>query len=121
MGRVTRLEIEVLSSKAALREFVGTWRRIEAGKSSRPKLAFGSLRDLFSAITEKRLELVRFVATREGLNTRQVAQQLGRDYKNVHSDVAQLLELGLLDKNVRGELTAPFDEIVIHAVVRDAA
>jgi predicted transcriptional regulator len=121
MGRVTRLEIEVLSSKAALRELAGTWRRAKAGKTSTPKLAFGSLRGLFSAITEKRLELVRFVAAHEGLNTRQLAQQLGRDYKNVHSDVAELVELGLLDKGDRGGLTAPFDEIVIHAVVRDAA
>lgn len=121
MGRLTRLEIEVMGSKAALQEFAGRWRRTRAGKASTPKLAFGSLRDLFSAITEKRLELVRFVATHEGLNTRQVAQHLGRDYKNVHSDVAELVELGLLDKNDRGQLTAPFDEIVIHAVVRDAA
>lgn len=121
MGRVTRLEIEVLSSKAALRELAGTWRSAKAGKASTPKIAFGSLRELFSAITEKRLELVRFVATHEGLNTRQVAQQLERNYKNVHSDVAELVELGLLDKSDGGKLTAPFDEIVIHAVVRDAA
>jgi predicted transcriptional regulator len=121
MGRVTRLEIEVFNSKAALRELTAAWRGAKAGKTATPRLAFGSLRELFSAITEKRLELVRFVAAHEGLNTRQVAQQLGRDYKNVHSDVAELVELGLLHKSDHGALTAPFDEIVIHAVVRDAA
>ena len=60
-------------------------------------------------------------AANETLNTRQLAQRLGRDYKNVHTDVRELLELGLLEKDARGRLTAPFDEIVIHASVRDAA
>jgi len=50
-----------------------------------PRLAFGSLRELFSAITENRLEMLRFVATNENLNTRQLSQQLGRDYKNVYT------------------------------------
>jgi len=86
-----------------------------------PRLAFGSLRELFSAITENRLEMLRFVATNENLNTRQLSQQLGRDYKNVYTDVNDLVELGLLEKDERGRLTAPFDEIVIHATVRDAA
>jgi len=86
-----------------------------------PRLAFGSLRELFSAITENRLEMLRFVATNENLNTRQLSQQLGRDYKNVYTDVNDLAELGLLEKDERGRLTAPFDEIVIHATVRDAA
>jgi len=99
---MSRISIEVLKSQAALD-------------------AFGSLRELFSAITEKRLEMLRFVATNENLNTRQLSQQLGRDYKNVYTDVKDLVELGLLEKNERGQLTAPFDEIVIHATVRDAA
>ena len=30
------------------------------------------------------------------------------DYKNVHTDVRELLELGLLEKDARGRLTAPF-------------
>lgn len=118
---MSRIEIEVLKSQAALKTFVETWRRAESGEAVTPRLAFGSLRSLFSAITEKRLEMIRFVAAHEGLNTRQVAQQLGRDYKNVYTDAKDLVELGLLDKDARGGLTAPFDEIVIHAAVRDAA
>ncbi|MHB1735286.1 MAG: HVO_A0114 family putative DNA-binding protein [Acidithiobacillus sp.] len=50
-----------------------------------------------------------------------MARNLGRDYKNVHTDVAHLIDLGLLEKNERGELSAPYDEMVIHAFVRDAA
>jgi predicted transcriptional regulator len=121
MGKVRRIEIEVLRSEAAVKAFTDTWRQVKAGRPPTPRLAFGSLRELFSAVTEKRLELVRFVAANDGRNTRQLAQELGRDYKNVHTDVRHLVELGLLEKDENGRLAAPFDEIVIHAAVRDAA
>jgi hypothetical protein len=39
----------------------------------------------------------------------------------VHSDVQALLGLGLLEKDERGRLRAPFDEIVIRAGLRKAA
>jgi predicted transcriptional regulator len=118
---MSRIEFEVLKPQAALEAFADTWRRAQDGQEATPRIVFGNLRELFSAITEKRLELVRFVAVHEGLNTRQLAQELGRDYKNIHTDVRELLELGLLDKDSRGRLSAPYDEIVIHANVRDAA
>jgi predicted transcriptional regulator len=118
---MSRIDIEILSSKAALETFTDTWRKLEAGETVVPRIAFGSLRELFSAITEKRLEMLRFVASHEGLNTRQLAQQLERDYKNVYTDVKDLVDLGLLEKDAQGQLTSPFDEIVIHATVRDAA
>jgi len=40
---------------------------------------------------------------------------LGRDYKNVHTDVTDLEEQHLLDRDGDGKLTAPYDEIVIRA------
>lgn len=118
---VNRIEIEVLKSRAALDAFADTWRRVESNEDVIPRIAFPSLHGLFSALTEKRLELMRFVASHEGLNTHQLAQKLDRNYKNVHTDVAALVELGLLEKDEQGALTAPFDEIVIHAGIRDAA
>ena len=118
---MNRIEIVVLKPQAALDTFVATWRSVESGEEGRPRLAFGSLRELFSAITEKRLELLRHVATHEGLNIHQLARGLGRDYKNVHNDVRELVELDLLERNDQGYLTAPYDEIVIHAELRDAA
>ena len=54
-------------------------------------------------------------------NTRQLAQALGRDYKNVHTDVSALEELGLIEKGEKGVLTVPYDEIVIHAGLTEAA
>ncbi len=118
---MNQIEITILKPQAALDVFAETWRRVEGGEAPVPKLAFGSLRELFSAITEKRLELLRYVATHDVLNIHQLAHRLGRNYKNVHTDVYELVELGLLEKDDHGQLIAPYDEIVIHAGLRDAA
>ncbi|WP_373506549.1 hypothetical protein [Thiocapsa sp.] len=118
---MNKIEISVSSPQAALGAFADTWHEIQAGGETTPKLAFGSLRALFSAITEKRLELLRLVASHEGLNVRQLARSLGRDYKNVLTDVTDLVELGLLDRADDGAMLAPYDEILIHVGIRDAA
>lgn len=119
-----RIEISVgRGVKAALKEFAEVARRVERGERlppAIPQLRFSSINQLFSAITEKRLELIRYVAAHRGLNTRQLAQTLGRDYKNVYTDVHDLCNYGLLRKDARGKLSAPHDEIVIRADVRRA-
>jgi predicted transcriptional regulator len=58
---------------------------------------------------------------KEVLNIRQLAQALGRNYKNVHTDVSGLEEPGLIEKDEKGVLTVPYDEIVIHAGLTEAA
>ncbi|MEX0963309.1 MAG: hypothetical protein WDZ52_04590 [Pseudohongiellaceae bacterium] len=59
------------------------------------------------------------MAMHEGMNTRQLAQGVGRNYKNVYTDVNALADLGLLDKSDGGGFTAAFDEIVIRAPLHD--
>lgn len=119
-----RIEISVgRGLKAALKEFTEIARRVERGEKlspAVPQLRFSSINQLFSAITERRLEMIRYVAAHRGLNTRQVAQALERDYKNVHTDVSALCDYGLLRKDSRGRLSAPYDEIVIRADIRRA-
>jgi predicted transcriptional regulator len=117
-----RIEIEIMRSSDALSTAIDTWHKAESGKHVAPRLSFDSIKDLFSAITEKRLELLRYVAEQKVvLNIRQLAQALGRNYKNVHTDVSALEELGLIEKDEKGVLTVPYDEIVIHAGLTEAA
>ena len=117
-----RIEIEIMRSNDALNTAIDTWHNAEAGKHVTSRLSFGSIKYLFSAITEKRLELLRYVAQqKEVLNIRQLAQALDRDYKNVHTDVSELEQLGLIEKDEKGVLTVPYDEIVIHAGLTEAA
>jgi predicted transcriptional regulator len=48
-------------------------------------------------------------------------RRTGRNYKSVHTDATGLVELGLMDRDEDGALSTPYDEIVIHAGIRDAA
>lgn len=111
------IEIDVGPVRGVTAEFVSAW----AGQGRPPRITFESASAMHTAISDKRLELMRAVAAAPGMNVRQLAQHLGRDYKNVHGDVVLLVDLGLLERDAAGELSAPYDEIVIHASLRVAA
>lgn len=118
---VNRIHVEVMSGSQALAAVEDSWERASKGKAVQPRLVFGNMRELFAAITEKRLELIRHVKAHEGLSIRQLASELQRDYKNVHTDVTALLDLGLLEKSDEGGIESPWDEIVIHATTKQTA
>lgn len=40
-----------------------------------------------------------------------LAKYLGRHYKNVHTDVARLIEIGLIEKTKDGKVSVPWDVI----------
>lgn len=53
---------------------------------------------------------------------RELARRLGRDVKRVHEDAAALIELGLIEKDERGALLCPYENIHVDMVVaRQAA
>jgi predicted transcriptional regulator len=117
------IEIGVTTPEADRARALHLARQLDSGAAlpeALPQLNFTSIKQLFSAITEKRLELIRHVADQAGLNTRQLAQALGRDYKNVYEDVRALCEFGLLEKDARGNLRAPYEQLVIRADLHPA-
>jgi predicted transcriptional regulator len=117
---MNKVEIIITTPEQALRDFAAIWPNAEQGEKTVPSIGFGSPSELFAAITDKRLELLRYVAQHEGLNMHQLAREIGRDYKNVHTDVKALKGLGLLESN-KGMLVAPFDEIDIKVDLKKAA
>lgn len=117
---MNRIEIVITSPAQALKDFAGAWERAERGEEVIPSIGFGSPSELFAAITDKRLELLRYVAQHSGLNIHQLAKALERNYKNVHTDVKALEDLGLLERE-KGKLVAPFDEIEIKVDLKKAA
>lgn len=119
---IKRIEIDVAPPRGAADEFLAVWANAgSASVSATPRITFETADQMHSAISEKRLELMRAVAATPELNMKALAERLQRDYKNVHTDVTMLVELGLLERAADGSLTAPFDEIVIHAQIRAAA
>ena len=95
----------------ASRRFVDAWRRTERGETFRERhLAFESWDALARVLTGKRMELLRYVRRHRVTSVRALANALGRDYSNVHSDVQALRAAGLLDAS-DGGLHADYDAI----------
>lgn len=117
-----RIEIDVAPEAGIASEFLAAWKgAARATAAATPRITFETASQLHAAVSDKRLELMRAVAQAPGTSIKALAGRLGRDYKNVHTDVSMLLGLGLLERVEDGGLSAPYDEIVIHARICSAA
>jgi predicted transcriptional regulator len=91
--------------------FVDAWHRAERGETFRERrLAFESWDALARVLTNKRMDLLRYVRRHKVASVRALAKALGRDYSNVHADVQALTAAGLLDA-ADGGLRADYDAI----------
>jgi len=63
---------------------------------------------MLETLSPRRLDMLRHVRQHGAANVRELAQALGRDYKNVHQDVTILEATGLLVRDGR-KLSAPWD------------
>lgn len=91
--------------------FTRAWHRAARGKHvEESHVTFLDLQTMLETLSPRRLELLRHVRKHGAGNVRELAQALGRDYKNVHTDVAVLETAGLLVRDGR-KLFAPWDEL----------
>jgi len=119
---MSKIEITVKPEDSALERARHIARAIDQGTTlpvSTLGLFFSSWKQLFSEITEKRLELIRYVSTHPSLNIRQLSECLKRDYKNVHTDVVALTELGLLTRE--NGVQSVYDQLIIKVDMAEAA
>ena len=116
-----KIHVEVMASGDALKRFARAWKKASVGASSDATIGLGSIAELTTLLSPKRMELLRFAAQNPGLSIRGLAQALSRDYKNVHTDVSELEASHLLERDDAGLVSAPYDEIVIRAQLRQAA
>ena len=115
------IEIEIMSADSASRAFADAWNLAAEGKDVMPRIAFGSYAELLLALPESRFELLRHVVRKPGLSQSQLVTRLGCESDFVMAEVKALVDIGLLDKDANGHLTAPYDEILIHADLTKAA
>ncbi len=74
-------------------------------------LNFASPSLFFGKLTEKRWELVQALQNEGVAGVRELARRVGRDVRRVHDDVTALLDLGLIEKDSKGKLICPYDDI----------
>ncbi len=94
------------------RRFIDAWHRAERGeKVDETHITFCDLESLLAALTPKRLHLLRYVRHNRVRNVKALADDLQRDYKNVHKDVEELTKIGLLAKT-KECVIAPFAQVI---------
>ena len=101
-----------------------TWaQRVDSGEvfpEPTPMLNFASFSQLHDTLTAKRMELLRFIGQHEGLGIDDLARQTHNEATLLQEEINQLIELGLLELK-DGILSTPYDEIVMHYSLREAA
>jgi len=106
-----RVKVHVGTLADMGKRFVSAWHRLEGRERVRERhVTFPDLPSMLSALTPKRLELLRDVHREPAPSVKALAERLGRDYKRVHEDVEALAASGLLQRE-RGRVSAPYDAI----------
>ena len=121
MRRKKKLSVSVGTIKESLDRFESVWKRAERGARVTPeyRLTFSSLPQLLKELTPARWALLEALRVEGKVSIYALAKHLGRDYKNVHTDVSRLMELGLIEKAKDDRVFVPWN--VIAAELRLAA
>jgi predicted transcriptional regulator len=107
------LQVRVGAAGDALDRFEAAWNRQAAGGKavSLSVLTFEDLPLLLRTLTAARWVLLQELRKQETGSIYELAKRLGRDYKNVHTDVSRLAELGLIERRADGGLSVAWDGI----------
>lgn len=77
------------------------------------RLSFESARSLFTELTPARLDLLDTLRRAGPTSVYALAKLAERNYSNVHTDVARLEELGLIEKAESGAVSVPYESVEI--------
>jgi predicted transcriptional regulator len=94
---------------------------IASGGSEDFHLSFESARLLFSELTPARLDLLDTLRKSGPCTVNALSKAAGRNYSNVHTDVARMLELGLVERTDDEQVFVPFDDVEVHFRLAAAA
>lgn len=114
---IKKLEINVSGLEQAGKRFAEAWHKAEKFEdqsNSQEFLTFSRLEDLWKILTPRRLELLKLLHSEGFMSIRALSKLLERDYSNVHTDVQDLLDCGLIEKNEDDKIFVPWDEVIAH-------
>jgi predicted transcriptional regulator len=107
------LSLRVSARADALDRFEAAW-HLATGRAAPPALAVLSFEDLpglLHHLTPARWALLARLRAEGPLSILSLAKRLGRDYKNVHTDVARLADLGLVERRGDGRVGVRWDAV----------
>lgn len=109
----TLLNLRVSGAEDALDRFEAAW-HLASGRTPPPPLdvlSFGSLPLLLKTLTAARWALLEKLHAAGPHSILGLAKLLERDYKNVHTDVSQLMALGLVSRDEAGTVSVPWESV----------
>ena len=84
-------------------------------------LSFDSARALFSELTRSRIDLLEALRRCGPCSVYALAKEAGRNYSNVHTDVAKLEENCLVKRTPEDAVFVPFESVEIHLALAGKA
>ena len=105
--------IEVSAKGTAFQAAASQVAAARKGRAPDFRLSFESARSLFSELTPARLDLLDTLRRVGPCSVYALAKAAARNYSNVHTDVARLEELGLLERNESSEVSVPYESVEI--------
>jgi predicted transcriptional regulator len=113
---MTKAIIGIANFEETANELRSISARIDTGErlpSADYQLNFATASQLFAELTPKRMELLATLKNSGALSIYRLAKLLGRNYSNVHTAVASLMELGLIARNDLDQVFVPWEDIEI--------
>ncbi len=105
--------IEVAKTGLAVRAARKQIAQTRGGRSPDFRLSFESARSLFAELTPTRVDLLDTLRRIGPCSIYALAKAAERNYSNVHSDVARLETLGLIERTDDRSVVVPYESVEI--------
>ena len=117
-GETRLLELRIGDARDALDRFEAAWNRLAEGRKVHPLrvLSLEDLPALARTLTPARWALLENLREKGACSIYELASRLGRNYKNVHTDVSALLKINLLERTKENRVSVAWD--VVRAEMR---
>ncbi len=106
-----KIQIGIGDSVSTARGFIEAWKRAERRERAAAEqwLDFENLETLLRTLTHGRWVLLKTLRATGPMSVLALSNKLGRNYKNVHTDVKRLEQIGLIDRNKEDKVRVPWD------------
>jgi predicted transcriptional regulator len=109
------IKIGIRDERETAQEFIEIWQRAEQREGLEApveRLYFADLETLLQTLTPQRLALLKTLHAIGPVSVRALSKVLGRDYKNVHTDIQILERVGLVARHKDGRPIVPWKQII---------